>query len=164
MGKSRKILAGFAAGAAATVPMTVEFWLAWRAGLLDEIPPHKAIRSVTARVPEPRLSVMSAIAHLAVGALAGVVYGAVVPSKLTGPIGGALFGVGVWVVGYEAVMPAATDIEPAHRDQRKRAATIFVAHLIYGATTGWLVSLAARQDTRTPTIRTRRRCGLPRHI
>jgi hypothetical protein len=142
MGIARNALVGFAAGAAATVPMTAAFWTAHRAGLIDEIPPHKAIRSVTSRIPEPRLSVTSAIAHLAVGAVAGAGYGMLVPARLKGPVSGSLFGLGVWVVGYEAVMPAATDIEPAHRDERTRAATIFVAHLVFGTALGLLARRA----------------------
>jgi hypothetical protein len=38
----------------ATVPMTGEFRGALRAGLIDELPPHKAIRSIAPQLPEPR--------------------------------------------------------------------------------------------------------------
>jgi hypothetical protein len=133
---ARRALLGFALGALATVPMTGVFLLARRVALLDEVPPHKAIRSLAPRVPEPRLSVVSGFSHLLVGAIAGIVYGALCPRQLRGALSGAGFGAAVWVVGYEAVMPLATEIPPAHRDVRRRAATIFVAHLVYGATLG----------------------------
>jgi hypothetical protein len=131
---------GFVAGAAATVPMTVEFFFARRARFLDEIPPHKAIRSVAPDLKEPGRTVISAVAHLLVGGGAGAVYGAVVPRQLRGWATGLVFGIGVWAIGYETVMPAATDIRPAHRDRPSRAATIFLAHLIYGGALGVLMS------------------------
>jgi hypothetical protein len=132
----RRAITGFAAGALATIPMTGEFWIAWRRGLIDEIPPHKAIRSVAAHLAEPQLSWVSAVAHLAVGGVAGAAYGVVVPKRLRGAPSGVVFGLGVWATGYEIVMPAATDIAPAHRDKRSRAATIFIAHVIFGAVLG----------------------------
>jgi uncharacterized membrane protein YagU involved in acid resistance len=139
MSLARRVIVGFAIGAGATVPMTGEFLLARRAGLLDEVPPHKAIRSVAPRIPEPRLSWGSAIAHLAVGGVAGAAYAAMVPRRYRGARSGILFGIGVWALGYEVVMPTATEMAPAHRDRRDRAASIFVAHLIYGAALGWIL-------------------------
>ena len=136
----RSAISGFVAGAVATVPMTGAFWVSRRGGLIDEIPPHKAVRSVAHRLPEPHLSWISAVGHLLIGAGAGATYGAAVPRRSWGPFTGAAFGVVVWVVGYEAVMPAATDIRPAHRDHRPRTLTIFVAHIIYGVVLGLLVS------------------------
>lgn len=137
MGRLKDALLGSVVGAAATVPMTAEFLLARRAELIDEIPPHKALRSVTTNLREPRLSWLSGVTHLAVGAVAGAIYGATMPERARGPVSGTIFGIGVWLAGYEFAMPAATDIAPAHRDFTRRAATIFVAHLIYGASLGW---------------------------
>jgi hypothetical protein len=129
-------LRGFLIGALATVPMSAEFWGARRVDLIDELPPHKAIRSVAPQLPEPRLSRLSALAHLAIGGGAGTIYAIAVPRMARGLISGMLFGVGVWIVGYEAIMPAATHLPPAHRDKRGRAGTILLAHLIYGAVLG----------------------------
>jgi hypothetical protein len=131
---------GFAIGAAATIPMTAEFLVARRADLLDEIPPHKAVRSIAPWLTEPTRTIGSGVAHLIVGGVAGAVYGAVVPTRFRGWPSGLVFGIAVWAIGYEAVMPAATDIAPAHRDRRSRAATIFIAHLIYGTALGLLSS------------------------
>jgi hypothetical protein len=39
-------------------------------------------------------------------------------------------------VGYEVVMPAATGMPKAHRDKRRRAVTILIAHIVYGAALG----------------------------
>jgi hypothetical protein len=136
----RRAISGFVAGAVATLPMTGAFWVSRRRGFIDELPPHKATSSVAPRVPEPRLSWISAVAHLIIGAGAGATYGAAVPRRSWGPVTGAAFGLAVWVVGYEGVMPAVTDIRPAHRDDGPSALTIFVAHIIYGAALGLLVS------------------------
>jgi ABC-type xylose transport system permease subunit len=140
----REAAVGFASGVLATVPMTAEFRAAWRAGLIDEIPPHKAIRSVTSRLSEPRLSFVSAIAHLLVGGVAGSFYGVLVPRRMQSLASGTLFGLAVWAIGYELLMPAATDIAPAHRDQRSRAATIVIAHVIFGAALAGSVALSHR--------------------
>jgi hypothetical protein len=140
----RNSVLGAACGAAATVLMTGAFWVSRRAALIDEIPPHKAVRSVAPRLPEPELSVASAIAHLLVGGGAGAIYGGAVPQRRHNAATGVLFGLAVWFVGYEGVMPAATDIEPAHRDQRSRAATILVAHIVFGAALGSLMSAGKR--------------------
>ena len=133
----RQVLRGLAFGAIATVPMTAAFWAARRAGFLDELPPHKAVRSVAPAIPEPGLSWASAIAHLLVGGVAGATY-SVLPERIRGPVTGTVFGLAVWAVGYEGVMPAATEIAPAHRDKRQRALTILVAHVIYGSALGLL--------------------------
>jgi hypothetical protein len=116
--------------------MTAEFLIARRAELLDEVPPHKAIRSIAPKLTEPTRSVTSGVAHLLIGGGAGALYGTLMPRRLRGWASGLAFGIGVWAIGYEAVMPAATDIVPAHRDRRSQAATIFVAHLIYGGVLG----------------------------
>jgi hypothetical protein len=137
----KRLLLGFLFGALATVPMTAEFLVARKRGLIDEVPPHKAIRSVTTGLHDPALTVVSGLSHVAVGGAAGAVYTAVLPRRMRGAVSGTLFGIGVWLAGYEAVMPAATDIRPAHRDRRDRAKTIFIAHLIYGATLGLLSKL-----------------------
>jgi hypothetical protein len=34
-----------------------------------------------------------------------------------------IFALGVWIVGYQALLPVATDLPAAHRDQRRRADT-----------------------------------------
>lgn len=141
----KRSIAGSIAGAVATLPMTGEFWLARRARVIDELPPHKAIRSVTSRLPEPRLSLVAAIAHLMVGAGAGAVYGALTPQRLRGWRSGVIFGIGVWATGYEIVMPRATSMPPAHRDDRKRVVTILVAHLIYGSALGLVLASIGRR-------------------
>ena len=144
----KRAIVGFAGGALATVPMTIEFWAAWRSHRIDEIPPHKAARSITQHLHEPQLSWMSALAHLAVGGVAGAAYAVLVPKRFRGVGSGIWFGLAVWVTGYEVVMPAVTDIAPAHRDQKSRAATILIAHIIYGATLGLAVAREGRVHSR----------------
>ena len=132
----RRAERGAIEGALAVLPMTVVFWVARAGRLIDEVPPHKAIRSVTKHLREPRLSLVSGVAHILVGAAAGAIFGVVVPRERQGPLTGLLFGLGVWVAGYEVVMPSATDIAPAHRDRRRRALVIFAAHVVFGTVLG----------------------------
>jgi hypothetical protein len=155
MGLAKRAASGFLAGAVATVPMTGEFWLAHRARLIDELPPHKAIRSATSDLDEPQLSLVAGIAHLMIGGAAGAIYGAVVPSRLRGALSGAAFGLAVWATGYEIVMPTATEMPPAHRDDRRRVGTIFVAHIVYGAALGTGLG-AIRRLSATPARRARK--------
>jgi hypothetical protein len=136
MGILSRASLGFLAGAIATAPMTGEFWLARRGRFIDELPPHKAIRSVTSGLREPHLSWVAAVAHLLIGGSAGALYGAAVPRRFRGALSGAAFGVAVWATGYEAVMPVATEMPAAHTDDRRRVGTILVAHLVYGAVLG----------------------------
>lgn len=138
-----RALLGFALGALATIPMTGVFLVARRVSLLDEVPPHKAIRSLAPQLPEPRLSLISGFAHLLVGAIAGIAYGTLVPLRFRCSFSGAAFGAAVWAAGYEAVMPLVTEMPPAHRDLKRRAGTIFAAHLVYGAALGASLLFAA---------------------
>jgi hypothetical protein len=124
--------------------MSVGLLAASWAGWIDEWPPHKAARSLANDPPEPTASWVGAGIHALIGAGAGAAYAAAVPKRSRGAISGMVFGLAVWMVGYEIVMPAATDLPPAHRDRRDRAAVILVVHLIYGAVLGILTSTRKR--------------------
>ncbi len=130
-------------GSIAVIPMTMVFWGARVAGLLDEVPPHKAMRSLMPERREPELSLLSGAAHIAVGASLGSAFTVLDRRPCSRVAAGLLFGMGAWLVGYEVVMPATTDIAPAHRDRRARALVIFIAHIVYGYALG---SLRGRRE------------------
>src|ERR1700712_5033857 len=140
-----RVILGFGVGVAATVPMTAIFLIERDRGLIDEIPPRKIVRSVARTLHEPKLSAASAITHLLIGGASGALYGATMPPRRSGALSGALFGILLWAIGYEAVMPAATGLPPAHRDDRARAISIFVAHIVFGTALGLVMSLPSKR-------------------
>jgi hypothetical protein len=128
--------------------MTAVFLLADKLGALDELPPGKAVRSLAPNVSRRHLPVLAGIAHALVGGAGGAAYG-LLRRHEPGAMSGLLHGVLVWTIGYEIVMPAATDIPLAHRDRRPRALTIFIAHLVYGLSLGMFARMfrpAARES------------------
>ncbi len=131
---------GFAAGAAATVPMSAGFSIAQWLGLIRQLPPRKAVLSVSPRLREPERTQVATISHYLVGGSAGAVYGVVTRVVPAGIGTGILFGLLVWLTGYEVVMPAATGMPKAHRDGRRRAGSILVAHIIFGAALGGIMA------------------------
>jgi hypothetical protein len=147
----RSAARGFLAGALATAPMSAAFALARLIGTISELPPHKAIRAISPQLREPQRTRVAAAAHVLVGAAAGTAYGAVVPRPARGTLSGIAAGLTVWLVGYEVVMPAVTGMPRAQHDDRRRAATILLAHVVYGAALGSMVGIG------------RRKLPLPRH-
>jgi hypothetical protein len=123
----------------ATIPMSVVFFAARRLHLIDELPPHRIVRSVAGSLEEPERGWVAAALHLAIGAGGGIVYRMLTRRRGRGLVSGFVFGIAMWFAAYEGAVPAITDIEPAHRDERRRAVTILVAHAVYGMFLGWLL-------------------------
>jgi hypothetical protein len=142
---------GFLAGALATGPMSAAFAFAQLIGTIGELPPMKAISTLSPQLREPQRSRVAAAAHVLVGAAAGTAYGALIPRPARGTLSGIAAGLIVWLVGYEVVMPAVTGMPRAQHDDRRRAVTILLAHVVYGATLGSIAGLG------------RRKPSLPRH-
>lgn len=138
--------AGAVAGAAATVPMSLLMWGAQRAGWMGEQPPRKitdeavevADETVDADVdpPQPARQGLTALNHLAFGAVAGIPFALVhrlFPAPLARVPAGAAYGVGVWASAYLGWLPALGIMPPADRDRPGRPASMIAAHLVYGS-------------------------------
>jgi hypothetical protein len=80
----------------------------------------------------------AAVIHVAIGVGSGALFGLTRRRRRVGPVAGAIFGLGVWAVGYELMVPALGVLPPAHRDEKARRAALIQAHLIYGAILGAL--------------------------
>lgn len=141
-------LAGGLAGLAATVPMTAVM-VAGNTVLPPqqrELPPHQITMELAARAGvadeldrEERLSA-SALGHFAYGVLAGAGYGALARGLgRAGLLTGVAFGGLVWAGSYLGWLPALRVRPPATREPAGRTATMVAAHLVWGATLGWLV-------------------------
>jgi hypothetical protein len=131
-------LVGATLGAAATIPMSAAFFAGQKVGAIGTLPPQRVVEKVSPQLSKSRRRSVATIAHFLIGASAGALYLVAVPRAVRGARSGALFGILVWLVGYEVVMPPAAEMPRAHRDRRPRAITILIAHLVFGASLGRL--------------------------
>jgi hypothetical protein len=140
---------GLVAGLFATVPMSMVFSLAQSLGAIRQLPPHKAVTVISPQIEEPGRSAVATIAHFMVGGSAGALYGVAtaLDRRSRGPVSGLLFGLVVWAFGYEVFMPSMVGMPRAHRDRRRRAVTILIAHVVYGLSLGAAVRAGTRRAT-----------------
>lgn len=135
----RNVMRGLAAGVAGTVVMTGALVLARRAGLLGEPPPLKITRKLLRRglgstPPRPAVVAASLAAHVGYGATMGVLHAVLLGRRRGSLVPGALFGAGVWGIGYAGWIPALRLMPPPLLDRPGRPTAMFLAHLIFGAT------------------------------
>jgi hypothetical protein len=148
---------GTVAGLLATVPMTAVMLAAQRRGWLGEAPPKKITKALL-DPPTGTKRLATAFTHFGFGAAAGAIYGWVrarPPGPARGALEGAGFGTAVWAASYAGWVPALGILPPPQDDRPDRQATMLVAHWVFGATLGALVSLGRTLRQRT----TGRRAG-----
>ena len=144
------MLAGAAAGAAATVPMTV-FWESLHARLPGEpprpLPPREVAEAVAVKagisreLTETQVEALAMALHVGYGSATGALFGLVAPRRpLPAVAAGALFGFGVWAASYLGWMPAAGVRHSPRWDPPTRTRLILASHLVWGAATGLLLS------------------------
>jgi uncharacterized membrane protein YagU involved in acid resistance len=156
----KPILGGLAAGAAATVPMSVAMEGMHRALPRRErypLPP----RLVTERIlteklhlplglrREKKMRAATWASHFAYGAAMGGVYALVEPrlaSRLPPGISGAAFGAAVWASSYFGLLPALDILSPAHRHPPRRNLVMGLSHLVWGAALGAGVARRHQRD------------------
>jgi hypothetical protein len=143
----RSALNGFAAGLVATFLMSRGFSIAQSLGAIRELPPRKAVKAVSPQIEEPNRTTVATVAHYLVGGGSGALYGMASSAnpRSRGPLTGVLFGLAVWMFGYEFLMPRVTEMPLAHRDKRSRALTILIAHVIYGLSLGTVSRFMTRK-------------------
>jgi putative membrane protein len=151
MNRDTALVRGLLGGAAGTGCMTVLRMAARRAGLIDLTPPQMTkhrLFEVTGLGPHAPVGnhVMDALIHLAVGAAGGAVYGAVVEGgrRTSLPVG-ALFGLGVWAVGFGLLAPKLGISRSPQRMGWKENAVNIAAHLVYGTATALVTGELAQQ-------------------
>lgn len=136
----RRIAAGSAGGALATVAMSGWMLAGQVVTAHGEQPPKRLLRGFAHRagMPTNRRGVVTvlatAVAHLGFGSGCGAVYGAVV--SRSSAYRGVAFGLGVWAISYAGWIPALDLLPPPHKDRPGRAWTIFTAHVVYGGALG----------------------------
>lgn len=135
------VLAGAAAGFAATTPMTIVMEL-----LHDHLPTHEryplppgeivadAERKAGVAPPGGVHRALALAAHFGYGAAAGSLYGPLTAGLPAAPlVRGALFGLGVWGASYLGLLPALGVLRPATQHPARRSALMIAAHLVWGA-------------------------------
>ena len=133
---------GAGVGLAATAVMSAWMLLSQRLGIMGEAPPHEIVEegadSAGVAASEEELEVAAATAHFGFGAAGGAVFGVLatllrpgIPELLALP-----WALVIWFGSYFGWVPALHILPPASRDDRGRAVTMFVAHLIFGAAMG----------------------------
>ena len=148
------VLAGAAAGAAATVPMTI-FWEAMHPRLAGEpprpLPPREiaealAVKAgVSRELTETQMEWLSLALHFGYGTLTGAVFGTVAPRRTPAAVAaGMLFGLGVWSSSYLGWLPATGVRHSPRWDPPARTGLLIASHLVWGAAAGLLLSQKAK--------------------
>jgi hypothetical protein len=112
-----------------------------RAGLIDLTPPQATKSRLAAWTGlEPATPagqhLADAAVHLAVGLGGGAVYGAgLAPRSRPSLLGGLLFGVGVWAIGFGLIVPWLGIARSPRRSTGGENAVNLAAHVLYGVST-----------------------------
>jgi NAD(P)-dependent dehydrogenase (short-subunit alcohol dehydrogenase family) len=142
-----RVLVGGAAGVVATAAMSLCMLAARRVGALGEPPPRRIVRRLTGlgSVLRGRASLDAAAlaAHFAFGAGLGCVY-ALLPARARTPLGGRLFGLGVWASHYGGILPSLGLMPSPSHDRPLRPTVMVLSHWIFGGV------LAASERQLTP--------------
>ena len=144
----QRVLAGAAAGLAATVPMTVAMravQASLPAAQRHPLPPRRVTMRAARKVGlRPHLQLdeserrgLTLAAHSGYGAAAGGLFGAIAPRNLPDAVSaGVGYGLLVWAASYLGLMPALGLHPPATREPAGRNLMMILAHVVWGATLG----------------------------
>lgn len=153
-----RLLSGAAAGAAATVPMTI-FWELMHRRLAGEppraLPPREVAEGLAVKagvnrtLSETEMQWLALAAHFGYGTFTGALFGLVAPYHRRAAIGaGLLFGLGVWSASYLGWLPATGVRHSPRWDPLARTKLLIASHLVWGAFAGAFVPLRGSQRTR----------------
>jgi hypothetical protein len=157
------LLIGAAAGAAATVPMTMVME-ALHERLPGEparpLPPREITENVAARagvhddLEEEDKQQLTLAGHFGYGAACGALFGLFAPRSAPAAMAsGVAFGLGVWGVSYLGLLPGLGVRHHAKDDPPARSALMIAAHVVYGAATGAFI--AAMSGERADRVQSR---------
>ena len=143
------LLIGAAAGAAATVPMTVVMETLHERVPGDPprpLPPREVTEGLAVKagvndeLSERDVQNLTLAAHFGYGAACGAVLGAIAPRSTPAAVfTGMAFGGGVWAGSYLGWLPAIGVRQPATDDPPARSGLMIVAHMVWGATAGAMI-------------------------
>jgi hypothetical protein len=144
----KALLDGAIGGGVATAGMSSLMLAADKAGLMGEHPPDKIAGAVLDAAgvhnrDEEEQDALATLLHFGFGVTCGALFALLyrrLPFRLPAPIEGMLFASFVWLTSYEGWVPALGIMPPASEDRPDRQRTMFLAHLVYGATLGGIVA------------------------
>ena len=150
-----RLMAGAAAGAVATLPMTI-FWETMHARLPGEpprpMPPREVAEGLAVKagvnreLSEQQIEDLAMALHLGYGTVTGAIFGLVAPKgPAAATAAGMLFGLGVWASSYLGWLPATGVRHSPRWDPPTRTKVLIASHLVWGATAGLLLSARRKQ-------------------
>jgi hypothetical protein len=148
-------LIGAAAGAAATVPMTIVMETL-HARLPGEpprpLPPREIAEGVAVKagarreLDERQMQQLTLAGHFGYGAVCGAAFGVIAPRSVPAAIAaGMAFGLGVWAGSYLGWLPAVGVRQSATEDPAARSGLMIAAHLTWGAVAGAIVGATTKR-------------------
>jgi len=119
--------------------MTAAFAAAQRLGALSKPPPDQIVEAAAAKAdttppPPPAKGIVVWIAHFGFGAAMGALFRWLRPKPRA--LEGVAFGVALWGVSYQGLLPAARLFPAASRDDTRRQTVNVLAHVVYGLALG----------------------------
>ena len=128
--------------------MTVVFGAGQGLDALSKPPPDQIVEAVAAKAgttppTPPAKGVVVWLAHFAFGAAMGALFRVLRPNPR--PAEGVGFGIALWGVSYQGLLPAARLFPPATQDDRRRQAINVLAHAVYGLTLGMQARSSSRR-------------------
>ena len=144
----QRVVAGAAAGLAATVPMTLAMRAGQRSLSLHQrhpLPPRRvtlrALRKVGVRphfhLNETQRHGLTMLAHYNYGTATGALFGLIAPRNLPDAVSGGIgYGLLVWAASYLGLLPALGLHPPATRESPRRNMMMIAAHVVWGAALG----------------------------
>jgi len=134
-----RALRGAAEGVIATAAMTAVFGAAQGLNALHKPPPEQIVEAAAAKTdatppPPPAKGIVVWLAHFGFGAAMGALFRLLRPKARA--LEGVAFGVALWGVSYQGLLPAARLFPPASRDDTHRQTVNVLAHVVYGLVLG----------------------------
>jgi uncharacterized membrane protein YagU involved in acid resistance len=139
---------GALAGSIATVAMTAAMVVMHRRLPRRQrygLPPELIVDDLMHRLDGPdsltqrQFESLAMLVHHAYGAAMGSVYGVIAPHVRAAPIASGIgYGLAVWAVSYLGWLPALRVSASATHEPIRRNAMTFAAHVVWGASIGWL--------------------------
>jgi uncharacterized membrane protein YagU involved in acid resistance len=113
-------------------------------GPTPKLPPRKIVEkgmgNPGSQPGNASLNAAATLAHFGFGAAAGAAFALMRRGHAAAPVAqGIGYGLLVWALSYKGWIPALGIMPPPERDDPRRAATMWVAHVVYGALLGGLL-------------------------
>jgi len=157
------VIAGSVSGCVATLPMTLAMEVMHRQLPVHEqypLPPRQITDNladdvgINPSLDEQSRTQAALVAHFAFGAAMGALYGGLgTRLPVPEPARGALLGIGVWAGNYLGFLPSVGLLSPATQHPLRRSALMITAHVVWGVTTGLLLSAATRNTSPRNKVR-----------